>query len=281
MLDLKTSKTKIGFIGAGHMASAMIAGLLQQGYSSNQLMASSPHLREDSSLITKTQIAWTNHNLELVRWADCLVLCVKPLQVMEVCQAIAPLLKEQPKLTISVAAGVTHASLLEWLPVKQCVRAMPNLPATLGLGITGVLSSPNLTQEQITTTESILKAIGSVLWIDSEKQMDVVTALSGSGPGFLFAYGEAMIDAAIELGLSASQARTLCLETLRGSAELALQSTHSLTQLREQVTSPGGTTEAGLAQLLPVIRPLMKSTLEAASLRSAELSQLVSNPSRS
>jgi pyrroline-5-carboxylate reductase len=177
-----------------------------------------------------------------------IVLAIKPQQLPSLAKNLAPLLTNQ--LIISIAAGIRLADLSRWLGnYKTIVRAMPNTPAQIQAGVTGLYAMPSVTPAQIALADQVLSAAGTTLWLDSEEKLDAVTAISGSGPAYVFYLIEALQAAAIELGLNEAQAKQLSIATFKGASLLADASTTPIDTLREQVTSKGGTTEQGLLSL--------------------------------
>ncbi|MCK9283955.1 MAG: pyrroline-5-carboxylate reductase [Rhodocyclaceae bacterium] len=236
---------KITFLGGGNMANALIGGLRKQGYSAAGIQVVEPvaELREKLTDTYGVRCAEAVDASALN--CEVLVLAVKP-QVMR--HALAPVAgKLANALVISIAAGLRIADLSRWLGgYPNLVRCMPNTPALIGAGITGLYADPSVSREGRDTAEKILSAAGRTLWVAAEDQIDAITAISGSGPGYVFYFIEALEQAAQELGFDAATAHTLAVETFLGSAKLAEVSPESATLLRERVTSKGGTTEAAL-----------------------------------
>ncbi len=240
---------KITFLGGGNMANALIGGLRKQGYSAAGIQVVEP-LQDNREKLTATFGVRCCPSIDAAALhCEVLVLAVKPQQTRE---ALAPLtgsfaglLKDQ--LVISIAAGLRLDDISRWLGgYRQLVRCMPNTPALIGAGITGLYADPSVGREGRATAEKILRAVGSILWLDKEEQMDAVTAISGSGPAYVFYFIEALQAAAQKLGFEAPEARRLAIETFVGAARLAEQSNDDVALLRERVTSKGGTTAAAL-----------------------------------
>ncbi len=266
---------KIAFIGAGNMASALIGGMLAEGVAPEQIWATDVDEGKLNNLAARCHINTTTDNTLAIESADVMVLCLKPQVMKGVCQSIADVVKDRQPLVISVAAGIRTADLGKWfgdqLPI---VRAMPNTPALIRVGATGLFANPHATETHRILAENILRAVGVVLWVAQEQQMDYVTALSGSGPAYFFRVMEALEQAGEALGLPHDVARLLTLQTALGSATLAMESSDDLHTLREKVTSPGGTTEEGLKQMAEHdIDALFQAVLKAASDRARELAQ--------
>lgn len=236
---------KITFLGGGNMASALIGGLLSKGF-----------LAPDMSVIEINEES--HHHLRKLFGVRCfpavepealecdvLLLAVKPQQLHQACVPVGPLLQRQT--VISIAAGIRLADLSRWLGgYERLVRAMPNTPALIGAGVTGLYAWPTVSEAERLGAERILQAVGSTLWVPEEKRIDAVTAISGSGPAYAFLLIEAMQQAALDLGFTPNQARQLSIETVLGASKLALGSAEPAATLRERVTSKGGTTEAAL-----------------------------------
>jgi pyrroline-5-carboxylate reductase len=240
------NNTTIGFIGAGNMASALLEGLLAQGIPPSQLWAtdSQPNVLEKLSL---SGINISLSKSELVKACDILVLAVKPQVINHVLSELSPLLEKKPCLLISIAAGIQLETLATvTTPTQAIVRTMPNTPALVLEGATGMVANAASSAEQREQAHALMSAVGKALWLEDESQLDLVTALSGSGPAYFFLLIESLIDAAVKKGLNPETATTLCLQTALGSAKLASTSELDAAELRRRVTSPGGTTEAAL-----------------------------------
>jgi len=265
----------IGFIGAGNMATALIEGLIATGVSAARLYAADPGVEKLRSL-QALGVQTTTDNKQLVQAADVVVLAVKP-QVMSV--VLAPLQSTflaHPCLLISVAAGIQIASLAQWTHSGQAiVRCMPNTPALVQAGASGLFANALVSAAQQDQATAILSAVGIACWLEHEAQLDAVTALSGSGPAYFFLMMEAMQAAGESLGLPPDIARQLCLQTAFGAARLALDSDVDIAELRRRVTSPGGTTEAALNQFeSDQFRAIVARALTQAAKRSEELAAL-------
>lgn len=236
---------KITFIGGGNMAIALIGGLRKQGFSAAAIQVVEPFEAARERLTEAFGVRCAAAVDAAAMNCEVLVLAVKPQQMKE---AVAPFRgKLGNQLVISIAAGLRMADISRWLGnYSKLVRTMPNTPALIGAGITGLCADPSVDLEGRTNAEKILKAVGSTVWIEREEQMDAVTAVSGSGPAYVFYFLEAVEAAALNLGFDARAARQLTVETFIGAARLAEQSSESLSTLRERVTSKGGTTEAAL-----------------------------------
>lgn len=238
---------KLAFIGGGNMAQALIAGLRTQQF----VMSDITVVELDASKQQILQKKFGVHTTEdLVDVASCevIVLAVKPQQLAELAKNLIPVLNRQ--LIISIAAGIQLKDLSAWLnDYKTIVRAMPNTPAQIQSGITGLYALPQVSEAQIAFADQVLSAAGTTLWLDSEAKLDAVTAISGSGPAYVFYFIEALQEAALKLGLNEGDAKQLSIATFKGASLLADVSDTPVAQLREQVTSKGGTTEQGLLSL--------------------------------
>jgi pyrroline-5-carboxylate reductase len=263
----------VTFIGGGNMASAMIGGLLQQGWQAGALRAidiareARERLAREFSVATAATI-----NADSVA-ADCLVLAIKPHQMREAAHALRPHLRAQ--LVVSVAAGIRLADLQRWLGgYARLVRVMPNTPALVRAGISGLYAPASVSRADRDRAEQIMGAVGVTLWLEDEAQIDAVTAISGSGPAYVFYFIEALQQAAVELGFDAAAARRLALQTFAGSVQLAAQSEEDAALLRARVTSKGGTTERAIAVMeAESLRAIIARATRAAAVRSRELGE--------
>jgi len=261
----------IVFVGAGNMASALIGGLIARGTAPAALQAIDPSASQREALGARFGITTHAASGEHVGQADVIVLAVKPQQMHEAVDALAPRIATQ--LIISVAAGVRATDLSRWLGgYSRIVRTMPNTPALIGLGATGLAMLAGGTDADRKLAESIMQAVGQTVWVEDESQLDAVTALSGSGPAYVFRFIESMIAAGIGLGLSPEQSRQLALQTVSGAAQLACASSEPVAILRERVTSKGGTTAAALSVFeARDLDAVVAQAMGAARDRSAEL----------
>jgi len=250
-----TTQLKIAFIGGGNMANAIISGLIQNGLNPNNLLAIDPSESARNVLIEKYHVMTQADILsskKFLQTASLVVLSIKPQQMLEAMTALSMCLKELPEsqhLILSIVAGVRLIDIEKYLDRARIVRAMPNTPALIQKGVTGLYRGKNVNGDDIELIEIVCKAIGQYVWVDREELLDIVTALSGSGPAYVFSMIENLIESACLLGLSYDQARLLATQTIIGAGELALQSSESPTILREKVTSKGGTTFAALEVL--------------------------------
>ncbi len=265
----------IAFIGGGNMASSIIGGLVASGFDASQLWASDPLAESLDRLKHVAPVNTTSDNATAIAAADVLVLAVKPQIMKPVCESIATNVQQRSPLIISIAAGIESASLDRWLGGGLAiVRCMPNTPALVRCGATGLHANSSVSVEQRERAQAVLSAVGSTQWFSEESALDAVTAVSGSGPAYFFLVMEAMQNAAQELGLTAEDAKGLVLQTALGAATMALESDVDTAELRRRVTSPKGTTEAAIAALeAGGLRNLFQSALTAARDRSIELAR--------
>jgi pyrroline-5-carboxylate reductase len=269
------NSTSIGFIGAGNMANSLIRGLLDKGQAASSIWAADLDSAKLEALQTECGI---NIGLckQLTAEVDVLVLAVKPQVMQGVCEELAAYLLDapaKPRLIVSIAAGITLYHLQQWLGAETAiVRCMPNTPALVGRGASGLYANAQVSAAQKELANDIMQAVGIAEWLDDESAIDSVTALSGSGPAYFFLFMEAMQNTAMDMGLSAELARSLTYQTALGAAELALSSEDTTQELRRKVTSPGGTTEQALNQFESGgLRELVETALNAARQRSIEL----------
>lgn len=267
------SKMRIAFIGAGNMASSLIGGLLAKGLDAAQIRASDPGAETRAKVAAEHGIELFTDNAQAIQDADVIVIAVKPQAMKAVCQDLRPHLKPH-QLLVSIAAGITCASLLDWLGNQPLVRCMPNTPALLGKGVSGLFATADVTAEQRQQAEQLLSAVGIVVWVDSEAQIDAVTAVSGSGPAYFFLLIEAMTDAGVKLGLPRDVAKQLAEQTALGAAHMAVASDVDAAELRRRVTSPAGTTEAAIKSFqADGFAATVEKALSAAAHRSAEMAE--------
>ncbi|OGI52037.1 MAG: pyrroline-5-carboxylate reductase [Candidatus Muproteobacteria bacterium RIFCSPHIGHO2_12_FULL_60_33] len=266
----------VGFIGAGNMARSLAAGLLKNGWGKNQVVLSDPEPAQRQAIESVLGVKTFADNQTVVTQADILVLAVKPQILGEVATALASAVQKKKPLVISIAAGVRLEDIGRWLGGGLAmVRAMPNTAALIGSGASGLYANERVNESLRNQAESILRAVGVTVWLEDEELMDVVTALSGSGPAYFFLVMEALEQAAIESGLDPKQARLLTLETAFGAAKMALEGHEEPSQLRRRVTSPGGTTEQAVKVLEQGdIRHLFKKAVQAAVNRSREIADM-------
>lgn len=262
---------RILFVGGGNMATALIAGLLRQGIDAERLAVVARNAEAQQRLQSEFQVkVWPDMTADALD-VEVVVLAVKPQQLKLVAQQLAPLLKQQ--LVLSIAAGVRAGTLSAWLGgYARVVRCMPNTPAMVGAGIAGLFALPAVSLAQRQQAGEILQAVGSTLWLGEESLLDAVTAVSGSGPAYVFYFMEAMQQAGLGLGLSEDAARQLTLATFSGAIKLAEFSPDDVAVLRARVTSPGGTTERALLSMQAnEVQGAIVQAIYAAAQRSEEL----------
>lgn len=267
---------RISFIGGGNMAAALIGGLQRQSRQGAELHLQVAENNPDRrQWLEKTYALAASAEAAEVLDCDVLVLAVKPQILRDVLQALPPL--PARVCVLSVAAGVRAADIARWLNGHAAVvRAMPNTPALIGAGISGLFALPGVNDEQKELAARILAAAGEIVWVDNEAQIDAVTAISGSGPAYVFLMIEALDAAAKSLGLSPETARKLSLHTFYGASALALQDGSEPAELRARVTSKGGTTERGILALEAAdVRAAIQRAAQAASARAKELGDLL------
>lgn len=265
--------TKIGFIGGGNMAASLIGGLIADGTTPSLIRVAEPDAARGKSLQQQFSIQLASDNQALVAESDVVVLAVKPQVLREVCQQVASTVQQRRPLIISIAAGLRVGDIDRWLgDGNAIVRTMPNTPALVQCGATGLYANGRVDDTQRETAERIMRAVGLTQWVENEQLMDAVTALSGSGPAYFFLVIEALQQAGCKLGLSAESSRLLALQTAFGAARMALESSESSAELRRRVTSPGGTTERAIAILEQGgLRELFEQALTGARDRAQEL----------
>ena len=261
--------TRIAFIGGGNMASAIIGGLIRQGLPATQVMVVEPC--EATRVLLKSQHGVQAHPTPgpFLADADLIVWAVKPQSFREAAAPVAPFAGRA--LQLSVMAGIRAADIAAASGSARIVRCMPNTPALVGRGMTGLFDASGAPADR-QLAETVIRTTGDVLWVEREEQLDAVTALSGSGPAYVFYFLEAMQQAGVELGLTPEQARALAVGTFAGGAHLAAQSAEPLATLRERVTSKGGTTHAALTALEQAgVKAAFVKAMHAACVRAAEL----------
>jgi pyrroline-5-carboxylate reductase len=263
----------ITFIGGGNMARAIIGGLLEKSVAPGTIgvVEVNPEARE--RLQRELRVRCFGSPAQATPFGELIVMAVKPQQMRAAAAQVAPHLSGQ--LVVSIAAGTRLTDLSRWLGGHRLLaRCMPNTPALIGAGVTAVYSAPGVSEAQRQAAGKVLEAVGKVLWVDDEGLLDPVTAVSGSGPAYVFYFIEAMQQAATGLGLSPEQARTLSLETFLGAARLAAASPEPVSVLRERVTSKGGTTEAALASMAAdQVREAIVRAIRAACERGRQLGE--------
>ncbi|HEB81492.1 MAG TPA: pyrroline-5-carboxylate reductase [Gammaproteobacteria bacterium] len=271
----------IGFIGGGNMAASLIGGLLKAGYRATDIMVAEPDGERRQLLAQQFGIQTSGENNAVTR-CDSIVLAVKPQIIRTVCESLDTS-RAGDALYISIAAGIRSTDINRWLggennaPAdrgRAIVRCMPNTPSLLQCGAAGLFANARVSAQQKQQAEEILGAVGMVIWVDDETQLNAVTAVSGSGPAYFFLLMEAMQQAGEKLGLPANTARQLTIQTALGAARMASENTTPPATLREQVTSKGGTTEAAIRSFqADGFEQMVERALQAASKRSQELAE--------
>jgi len=268
----------IGFIGCGNMASSLIGGLLSAKsceFDSKQVIIFDPSREKVDALVEKFAVRSAKDNKDLVLQADIVVIAVKP-QVM---QAVLTPLREEFKqalpLIVSVVAGITSTSIENWLQhTYPIVRVMPNTPALVGAGASGLHANERVSEQQRNDTQQLLETVGVTAWTNTEQEIDSVTALSGSGPAYFMLFIQGLVEAATNAGLDETTAQRLAVQTAIGAAELVSQSDEPIQTLIDNVTSPGGTTEQALQAFAKCdFKRNIETAFTAAKRRSEELAQ--------
>lgn len=262
---------QIGFIGAGNMAGSLIQGLLARGHAPERLLAADIDAERLAPLLSKGIREASAE--EIARQADMIVLAVKPQVMASICRELKP--GPQQPLLVSIAAGITLEQMQGWLGEPAAiVRCMPNTPALVGMGASGLFANERVSAAQRTLAQDLLDAVGMSEWVKEESALDLVTAVSGSGPAYFFLFMESMQQAAMELGMDREQARALVLQTAAGAARLAGQQDEELSELRRRVTSPGGTTERAIETFREGdLEGLVARAIRAARDRAVELAE--------
>lgn len=268
----------IGFIGGGNMAASLIGGLINAGYPAADIMVAEPDEARQQSLAERYAISVTGSNNDLGA-CDTIVLAVKPQIIKTVCESLNTD-AAQDTLYISIAAGILSTDINRWLGgeaagrARAIVRCMPNTPALLQCGASGLYANEQVSAQQKQQAEDILRAVGIVIWVQTETQLNAVTAVSGSGPAYFFLLMEAMQQAGEKLGLAADTSRQLVIQTALGAARMAAEGNIPPAMLRAQVTSKGGTTEAAIRRFqADGFEQMVEKALRAASERSVELAE--------
>ncbi|MEM6640234.1 MAG: pyrroline-5-carboxylate reductase [Pseudomonadota bacterium] len=266
-------KPTITFIGGGNMALAMVSGLLRSGHPPNKLRVADPDAAQRREARLLAEIEVFERNADAVAGAHTVVLAVKPHLIIPVCRELTEAIAEHESVVLSIAAGVTLGTLAESLRGHtRLVRMMPNTPALVGRGACGLYAGPAVSQSDRQHIEELARAFGKAIWVDAEDGLHNITAISGSGPAYFFLFMQHLEACAIELGLSESDAGLLVRETAAGAAAMAETADFSLAELRRQVTSPGGTTQAAIAAFDAAhLDKIIGHAVQAARQRSVEL----------
>lgn len=266
---------RITFIGAGNMAASIVGGLIESGQPATTINASDPYPQSLEKLREVAPVTTHADNNNAVDGADVIILAVKPQVMADVCTGIASAVQASGALVISIAAGITINSMRNWLGEQTAiVRCMPNTPALLGAGATGLYANEQVSEQQRGFAENILRAVGIIRWVNEERALDAVTALSGSGPAYFFLFMESMIEAGISQGLDRETATELALQTGLGAARMAIENDVDLAELRRRVTSPGGTTQAAVENFeAQGLRALVSDAMQAAAARAETMAK--------
>lgn len=272
-LDTSRPLPTVAFIGGGNMARSLIGGLLKAGSAANAVQVAEPVTELREALAADFNVQTFADALSAAKHAEVWVLAVKPQVLREVCAALAPLAQTQRPLVVSIAAGITGAQIDRWLGGGiAVVRCMPNTPALLGAGVTGLHANAAVNANQRDIAETLLSSAGKTVWVNDEALMDAVTAVSGSGPAYVFLLAEALQAAGETEGLPAEAARTLTIETLLGAARMLAADDTPAAELRRRVTSPNGTTQAAIESFeRDDFRQIVARAVHAARVRGAEL----------
>lgn len=274
-MDSTSATTKITVIGAGHMGEALLHGLVKQGFNKHNLVATDPDAEKLAQLKMRLSIQVTTDNRAGIEHAHIVIFAIQPKIFASVAAPIAKSIALHQTLVISVAAGIREKTIQQILGEERAiVRAMPNSAALIGCSATALYANRFVSPLARKTAEEVMGAIGSVVWVTEEKWLDIVTALSGSGPAYFFLLMEALEQAAVTQGLPEEIATLLTTQTALGAARLCKESGVSASTLRERVTSPGGTTEKAIAVLEKHhVRDIFSEALQAARLRAEEIAQ--------
>ena len=266
----------VAFVGGGNMTRAIVLGMLQNGYPEEMIRISEPDAsRRDALAAEMTGVSIVESNTDAVAGAETVVLAVKPQVLPTVCRDIATAVQKQQPLIISIAAGTRGADIDDWLGGDLAVvRVMPNQPALLGLGVSGMVGNDRAGEPQLSRAENIMRATGAVVRVAGEAEIDAVTAVSGSGPAYFFLLIDVLAAAGAKLGLDPAAAKTLAIETAVGAAAVAKAEDDSMDALITRVRSPGGTTAAALESLDAAgVRDIFERAVTAARDRAAELAE--------
>jgi len=266
---------RAAFIGGGNMGGALIRGLIARGLAPHNVSVGEAHQQRRIALADELGVHVTADNREAVMGADVVVLAVKPQDMANTTAALADVFAQRPPLVLSIAAGIRVADIAGWCGAGVAVaRAMPNRPALNGAGASALYAPDSLSELHRKLAAAVLGAVGTTVWVPDEDALDVVTALSGSGPAYFFLLTELMTDAAVNLGLERASAQELALQTLFGSGQMARASDGDLARLRAEVTSKGGTTEAAVRAFDAAnLRTIVAAAIGAATDRGREMAR--------
>ena len=256
------------------MANGLIRGLIAKNTGPENIWASDPD-ESKLQLLAQDCAIHTGSNTDIARNASVIILAVKPQVMRDACKALAADIGQRKVLLVSIAAGITTSHLESWFGESAAiVRCMPNTPALVGMGASGLFANAKVTKEQKQLAQEVISTVGFATWVDADSDIDIVTAISGSGPAYFFLFMEAMIDAAGELGLDRETATLMTQQTALGAARMAIESDVDLKELRRRVTSPAGTTEAAIQSFEHEnLRSLVQQAMEAAQARAVEMAR--------
>ena len=272
---------RAAFVGGGNMGGALVRGLIARGLPPQNITVGEAMQARRISLADELGVHVTADNREAIEGAHVVVLAVKPQDMAGTVRPLAAVLGDQKPLLLSIAAGIRVGDISAWCPGVPVVRAMPNRPALNSAGATAIYADAALSAEHRALAEQVLGAVGTTVWVPDEDSLDVVTALSGSGPAYFFLLAELMTDAAVNLGLPRGSAQELAIQTLFGSGRMARDSDGDLARLRAEVTSRGGTTEAALRSFDAAnLRGIVAAALEAATERGREMARAFGQPAK-
>ncbi len=264
----------LGFIGGGNMAKSLVAGLCADGFPRERIRVADPDPDQRHGM-QQHGVVIDSDNERVWQASDVVVFAVKPQILKSVTEALAPAAATHQPLIVSIAAGVRSEAIDRWLGGSHAiVRTMPNTPAMVGSGMSGLYANPQVSTYQRDVAESLMRAVGATLWVAEEAQLDILTALAGSGPAYYFLLMEALHETAVELGLTEEAARLITVETAFGAAKLALEASERPADLRVRVTSKGGTTEQALNVLQQAdMKEAVRRAVIAARDRASELAE--------
>ena len=273
-MGVEGNRVEVSFIGGGNMARSLIGGLLANGTSAAHVHVAEPVEALRAALTQDFKVETHADAASAAALGHVWVMAVKPQVMKTVCESLSALAAAQRPLVISIAAGITTAQIAAWLGSRTAiVRTMPNTPALLGAGITGLFANAETSDADRATADRLLQAAGPTVWVDDESLMDAVTAVSGSGPAYVFLMAQAMAEAGVREGLTADQAQALANQTILGAARMLTESGESAEVLRQRVTSPNGTTQAAIESFQSEhFEDIVARAVHAARLRGAALS---------
>lgn len=264
---------KIGFIGGGNMATSLIGGLIEGGHAATNIIVHQPGAEKAKELAQRFQIRIAPDNSSLVKQSDVVVIAVKPQVLQQVLTPLTDDFKTQKPLIVSIVAGIRASSIEKWLGAEHAlVRVMPNTPALIGAGASGLYANERVSVGQRSIASNVLSCVGNSVWLENENDIDSVTALSGSGPAYFMLFTQSLINSATEAGIDPESAKQLAVQTALGAAQLVQQSDLPLQALIDNVTSPNGTTEAALRSFEQSgLQQIVADAFSAAKARSEQL----------